>query len=61
MGPATGNGPTDLANLALICDDTHTRIHQGDIAVEIVGNHEALIWTTRDGTTTRTRPNRRPA
>ena len=60
--PATGNGPTDLANLALICDDTHTRIHQGDINVEIIGNHEELIWTTRDGTIIHQgpAPNRRP-
>ena len=60
--PATGNGPTDLANLALICDDTHTRIHQGDINVEIIGNHEELIWTRRDGTIIHQgpAPNRRP-
>lgn len=48
--PNAGNGPTDLANLLLVCEPTHTRIHQGDLTVQIIGNHEELIWTRRDGT-----------
>jgi len=56
------HGQTNLNDLLPVCPGTHTRIHEQGWAVEIIGNHDRMIWTRPDGTITYDGPakNRQP-